>query len=87
MAVPRAGWVSAPTPVLGREFGSVIRHDLPGQLRIPGPEPVLAYARSMSVLPSGPDGERVTRAIAAELEFGGDGSFWVTTHAGWLVCS
>ncbi len=73
--------------LLGRQFGSVVRHDLRGQLRIPGPEPVLEYVRSMSVLRSGRDGERVVSAIAARLEFGPDDRLPVTTHAGWLVCS
>jgi len=73
--------------LLGRQFGSVVRHDLRGQLRIPGPEPVLNYVRSMSGLRPGPDGERVARAIAARLEFAPGGRLAVTTHAGWLVCS
>ena len=73
--------------LFGREFGSVVRHDLPGRLRIPGPEPVLDYVRSMSVLRSGQDGERVAGEIAARLEFGPDGYLAVTTHAGWLICS
>lgn len=73
--------------LLGREFGSVVRHDLRGQLLIPEPEPVLEYARSMSMLRSGQDGERVASAIAAQLEFRPGGRLPVTTHAGWLVCS
>jgi SAM-dependent methyltransferase len=73
--------------LLGREFGSVVRHDLTGQLRIPGPEPVLEYVRSMSLLRSGPEGERLTSAIADRLEFEPEGFLRVTTHVGWLICS
>ena len=65
----------------------MVRHDLRGQLRIPGAEPVLEYVRSMSVLRPGHDRERLVSAIAARLEFRPDGHLPVTTHAGWLVCS
>lgn len=72
--------------LLGRHFGSVVRHDLPGLLQIPEPGPVLDYVRSMSVLGSEPGAERAVSQIAARLEFSPDGFLSVTTHAGWLIC-
>jgi SAM-dependent methyltransferase len=73
--------------LLADVFASVIRHDLPGQLRLPGPQPVADYVRSMSITQRLPDQERLVETVTARLDFGSDGRFGVTTHCGWLICA
>lgn len=69
-------------------FSSVTRHDFPGELRVPGPEPVAAYVRSTSGTLGHDDQERlVADVLARAFPDGSGGLFKVTTHAGCLVCS
>jgi hypothetical protein len=72
--------------LLADAFASVIRHDLPGRLQLPGQRPVADYVRSMSITQRLPDQERLVEAVTARLDFGSDGRFGVTTHCGWLIC-
>jgi SAM-dependent methyltransferase len=69
-------------------FQTVTRYDFPAQLRLPGPEPVADYLRSMSEARNRADSEAVVRDITARVFPDEDaGSFTVTTHAGCLVCT
>jgi SAM-dependent methyltransferase len=73
--------------LLAAVFGSVTRHDLPGQLMLPGPQPVADYVRSIRITRRLPEQERLVEAVTARLAFGSDGLFRVTTHCGWLICT
>jgi len=68
-------------------FPTVTRYDFPAQLRLPGPEPVADYVRSISQAKKTPDIEAVIRDITGRI-FRSDAvaSFNVTAHAGCLVC-
>jgi SAM-dependent methyltransferase len=65
-------------------FTSVTRHDFPGELRVPGPEPVAAYVCSMSRTQAHADPGELVAAALARLP---RGLFRITTHAGCLVCA
>jgi SAM-dependent methyltransferase len=68
-------------------FTTVTRHDFPAQLRLPDPEPVADYVRSMSETGSRADSEAAVSDIIARMFPNGPGrSFTITTHAGCLVC-
>jgi len=68
-------------------FSSVTRHDFIGELRIPGPEPVADYVRSMSQTLDHADPERlVAEVVAAAFPAGPGQGLRVTTHSGCLVC-
>jgi SAM-dependent methyltransferase len=67
-------------------FASVTRHDFPAELRVPGPEPVADYVRSMSRTQAVGDPQRLVGGVLARLPDDPDGSFRITTHAGCLVC-
>ena len=68
-------------------FSSVTRHDFAGQLRIPDPEPVAAYVRSMSSTLDHADPERIVAdVLSAAFPAGSGRDLLVTTHAGCLVC-
>jgi len=66
-------------------FSTVIRHDLCGELALPGPQPVIDYVRSMISRDHGAQ-DRLAAGVAGRLTFGPDGLFRVRTHAGWLIC-
>lgn len=68
-------------------FTSVTRHDFIAELRIPGPEPVADYVRSMSIAQELPDPRQLVEAVLARLPREPDGLFRVTTHTGCLVCA
>jgi SAM-dependent methyltransferase len=69
-------------------FTSVTRHDFPAQLRIPDPEPVADYVRSLSETRSSADPEAVVSKITARMfPNGGGHPVTITTHAGCLICS
>ncbi len=70
-----------------RHFGSVTRHDFAGELRIPDPRPVADYVRSMGITPDRADLDRLVSAVLGLVQFGTDGSFTVTAHAGCLICA
>lgn len=67
-------------------FTSVTRHDFTAELRIPGPEPVEAYVRSMSLVQASADPERLVATVLSRLPNGPGRLFLVTTHVGCLVC-
>jgi SAM-dependent methyltransferase len=66
-------------------FPSVTRHDFIAELRIPGPEPVAAYVRSMSGTKAAADPGHLVTAVLAMLPNDPGSLFRVTTHAGCLV--
>jgi SAM-dependent methyltransferase len=71
-------------------FPSVTRHDFIGELRVPDPEPVAAYVRSLSGTQAAADPGRHVSAVLAMLPNDPGGPFrpfHITTHAGCLVCA
>ena len=70
---------------LRRVFASVTRHDFAGRLVVPGPEPVAAYVRSMSVTAHVPDPDAVVRAVTSRLPPGEP--FHDTVDSGCLICA
>lgn len=68
-------------------FGSVIRHDLTGELLLPDPQPVADYVSSLSIAQDRPEQDRLVDTVTSRMEFGSDGLFRVRTHSGWLICS
>lgn len=73
--------------LLAAVFASVSRHDFTAELRLPGPEPVEAYLRSMIITQELPDPESFVAAVVSRIPAGQDGVFRVRTHSGCLVCS
>jgi SAM-dependent methyltransferase len=69
--------------LLRRMFTSVTRYDFPTRLVLPGPEPVAAYVRSLSVTSQFADPEVLVRAVTTRLP---DGPFEDTSHGGFLMC-
>jgi SAM-dependent methyltransferase len=67
-------------------FETVDRHDFPGELVLPGPEPVVRYIASMRATQAMPDPAAFTAAAVARIPFAPDGTFRVTTHCGLLIC-
>jgi len=53
--------------LLRRMFASVVRYDFPGRLVLPGPEPVSAYVRSMSITAQLADSDALIRAVTSRL--------------------
>ena len=70
---------------LRRVFASVTRYDFPGKLVVPGPEPVAAYVRSMSVTAHVPDPEALVQAVTSRLPSGAP--FEDTIDSGCLICA
>jgi SAM-dependent methyltransferase len=68
-------------------FPSVARYDFIAELRIPSPEPVADYVRSMSRTHALPDPGKLVEAVLARLPQDPGGLFSVTTHSGCLVCA
>jgi SAM-dependent methyltransferase len=73
--------------LLRRVFGSVTRYEFRGRLEVPGPEPVAAYVRSMSLTAQLGDPEALVRAVTVRLPSGPGATFVDTTHSGCLVCA
>jgi SAM-dependent methyltransferase len=71
----------------GRYFSSVTRHDFVSELRIPDPEPVADYVRSMSGTQHRADPERLVASVLARFHAAPGAVFTVTTHAGCLICT
>jgi SAM-dependent methyltransferase len=71
----------------GRYFSTVTRHDFVSELRIPDPEPVADYVRSMSGTQHSADPERLVAAVVSRLPAAPGAVFTVTTHAGCLICT
>jgi SAM-dependent methyltransferase len=72
--------------LLRRVFTSVTRHDFASRLLLPGPEPVAAYVRSMSLSAYLADPDALVRAVTGRLTAGSGVPFQDTTHSGFLVC-
>jgi SAM-dependent methyltransferase len=68
-------------------FASVTRYEFRGRLVVPGPEPVAAYVRSMSLARQLGDPEALVRAVTIRLPSGPGATFADTTHSGCLVCA
>jgi SAM-dependent methyltransferase len=69
-------------------FSSVTRHDFAGELRIPDPEPVADYVRSLSqTLDHGDPDRLVADVMAAAFPSGPGRELRVTTHSGCLICA
>ena len=73
--------------LLRSAFTSVTRHDFKGQLRVPSPEPIVAYVRSMREAASLPDPEPLLKAVASRLRAAPGAFLRITTHSGCLVCA
>jgi len=71
----------------GRYFSSVTRHDFVSELRIPDPEPVADYVRSMSGTQHRADPERLVASVLARVPAAPGAVFTVTTHTGCLICT
>jgi SAM-dependent methyltransferase len=71
----------------GRYFSSVTRHDFVSELRIPDPEPVADYVRSMSGTQRSADPERLVASVLARFPAAPGAVFTVATHAGCLICT
>lgn len=68
-------------------FSTVTRHDFAAELRIPGPEPVADYVRSMSGTHHYSDPGPLVASVAARVSQAPGGVFTVTTRAGCLICA
>jgi SAM-dependent methyltransferase len=76
--------LDAGAELLSGIFGSVERHDFPGDLVVPGPELVLNYVRSMRLTQSLADPESLVTAVARRIPAGGDGSIRIgPARAAW----
>ena len=71
----------------GRYFSTVTRHDFVSELRIPDPEPIADYVRSMSGTQHGADPERLVASVVSRFPAAPGAVFTVTTHAGCLICT
>jgi SAM-dependent methyltransferase len=71
----------------GRYFSTVTRHDFVSELRIPGPEPVADYVRSMSGTQHSADPEPLVASVVARFPADPGAVLTVTTHAGCLICT
>jgi SAM-dependent methyltransferase len=72
--------------LLASQFTRVIRHDFTSELRIPGPEPIENYVRSMIGVQDQPDPAVVAATVASRLPAGGE-PFRIRAHTGCLICS
>jgi SAM-dependent methyltransferase len=70
-----------------RYFSTVTRHDFVSELRIPDPEPVAEYVRSMAGTQHSADPERLVAAVVSRFPAAPGAVFTVTTHAGCLICT
>ncbi len=68
-------------------FATVTRHDFIAELRVPGPEPVGDYVRSMSRSQALADPGQLADTVLARLPHEPGRPFLVTTHTGCLVCA
>lgn len=68
-------------------FPSVTRHDFTGELRIPGPEPIVGYIRSMARTQELADPGQLVAQVLSMLPNDPGRLFRVTTHSGCLICA
>jgi SAM-dependent methyltransferase len=69
--------------LLAQEFGTVGRHDLAGELMLPGPQPVLDYVASTRFAQSLDRPDDLVAAVARRLA---GRAISIRTHCGVLVC-
>jgi SAM-dependent methyltransferase len=67
-------------------FSSVTRHDFVAELRIPDPQPIVDYVRSMSGTQHDPDPERLVAGVVARFPADPGAVLTITTHTGCLIC-
>jgi SAM-dependent methyltransferase len=67
-------------------FSTVTRHDFVAELRLPDPQPIADYVRSMSGTQHSADPERLVAAVVSRFPAGPGADFTVTTHTGCLIC-
>jgi ubiquinone/menaquinone biosynthesis C-methylase UbiE len=73
--------------VLARScFSTVARHDFVTELRVPGPQPIADYVRSMSGTQHDADPERLVAAVVSRFPVGPGAVLTITTHTGCLIC-
>jgi SAM-dependent methyltransferase len=72
--------------LLARQFASVVRHDFTSELRIPEPQLIKNYVRSMISIQDQPDPAAVAAAAASRLPLNA-GPFRIHAHTGCLVCA
>ena len=68
-------------------FSSVTRHDFVSELRIPGPDPIEEYVRSMAGTQHSADPERLVALVLSKFPAATGAVFTVTTHTGCLICT
>ena len=68
-------------------FAQVTRHDFAAELRVPDPEPVAGYLRSMAGTGRAADHPDQVAAVLADLPRTPEGHYVITSHAGALVCA
>jgi SAM-dependent methyltransferase len=71
--------------LLASEFTSVVRHDLTGELLVPGPGPVEDYVRSIVIAQDLPDPASFAAAVGRLVPT--TGPFRVRTHSGCFICA
>jgi SAM-dependent methyltransferase len=73
--------------VLARSFfPRVTRHDFVAELRVPSPDLIAAYVRSMSGTSRDADADGVAEAVAAAFPRTAEGHYAITSHSGCLIC-
>jgi hypothetical protein len=68
-------------------FTSVTRHDFIAELRVPSPQPIADYVRSMSRTQALANPDELVEAVLSRLPKKPGHLFRITTHAGCLVCT
>jgi len=67
-------------------FSSVARHDFVTELRLPDPQPIADYVRSMSGTQHAADPERLVAAVVSRFPAGPGAVLTITAHPGCLIC-
>jgi SAM-dependent methyltransferase len=67
-------------------FGQVTRHDFVTELRIPAPDPIAGYVRSLPGAPYGTGTAELAAAVVAALPRDPEGHCVITAHTGCLIC-
>jgi SAM-dependent methyltransferase len=67
-------------------FSAVARHDFVTELRLPGPQPIADYVRSMSGTQHAADPERLVAAVVSRFPAGPGAVLTITAHPGCLIC-
>jgi SAM-dependent methyltransferase len=66
-------------------FPNVTRHDFVAELRVPSPDPIADYVRSMSGTSHHADPGRVIQTVVATLPRSPEGHYMITSHVGCLI--